>query len=351
MNTNQQPTPLPPLEQVLEVTNALLSRNGLPTCHSVKPGPELGSQHPIVYGRSETSRYVIKVFQSYSDTIEEEAIAANFLQEQSGLPIPYHFCFSDPEDNPPVLVMEWMPGEQIWTALPKLPMHCWTELAEDWGACLGRLHTIQLYEDELPFVERPADPDEAIRDQRRQIHWSACTALSDVEAHTAWLAARKGLIPNDQLMQAHEWIQQHRELVESNLNSSFEAALHEPAPMIIAKRHHDIREYLCITEHPPYISAMLNWENVYLGDPAQELGSLFVRFQLMNTEVVWPAFIQGYGSEHGELYEWTQAALFYAFAESILSISSGGRPDTSMFLLEGLISGRISPLMPAATVS
>jgi hypothetical protein len=124
---------MPDLERMRREANELLSEAGLPLCHSLCDVDDPDTANPTVIGLAGDARYVIKVCTRHPDTTEAQARLANRIAEATGLPISRHYAARQTKDRLPLLVMQWMPGEQLRLLLPALDRARAEMLATDWG--------------------------------------------------------------------------------------------------------------------------------------------------------------------------------------------------------------------------
>ena len=110
-------SPLPDLALLLEETNRLLATSGRPTCHTLAPVSDGDTANPVVVAHASEGKYVVKVTQRHSETLDQQLEVANALRDATDLPIPRHHCCASNGDRLPLMIMEWLPGEQLRTVL------------------------------------------------------------------------------------------------------------------------------------------------------------------------------------------------------------------------------------------
>ena len=149
--------PMPSLDRMLREANFLLENNGLPQCLFLEPMTDQDTNNPTVIGRAENRRYVIKACFRNAHFFERAQRMANLIAKCTGLPIPKHLCYASEADSLPLMIMEWMPGEQLRLVLPSLPTEKAEELAADWGHCIARFHLAPIESDDCPDLPEPEE--------------------------------------------------------------------------------------------------------------------------------------------------------------------------------------------------
>jgi hypothetical protein len=299
---------MPDMGQILKEANELLLEARLPTCHCLAPVDDLDTANPNVIGLAADRRYAIKVCLRHPEAIEEQARLANRIVETTGLPIPRHYAGAPREGRLPLVVMEWMPGEQLRVLLPATERPLAAVLAQDWGRCVGILH-------------RATIADEGIVSTHATfIHW-----LRDrVDHDLARLGSSETTFtPGVQVVR--EWMGERSEAIQT------------PGLWGLTKADMDVRDFLGIVEPRPHVCAMLDWEAVRYMDCLWNLASICVRLHLMNLLHLWAAFLTGY--EDGGAFRWlpSPAAEYYLAGRTIVAAASGQAHAAK--LLGALVAG------------
>ena len=138
--------PMPDLDLMLNQANALLEEAELPVCESIHPVSDGDTANPTVIGYSPSHQYVVKAIFRHPDTLSDQLRNANWFRAHRSLPVPKHLCHAKGREQLPLMIMEWMPGEQLRLALPSMDRESGIEVARDWGQCLARLHSTDFSE-------------------------------------------------------------------------------------------------------------------------------------------------------------------------------------------------------------
>ncbi|MBT7059254.1 MAG: aminoglycoside phosphotransferase family protein [Lentisphaerae bacterium] len=336
--------PMPPLGDILRETNDLLAAHRLPTCESVEPCEDPDSWNWVVFGCADGVRkYAIKINIRHPDSLYGQRTIANAVRKASGLPIPVHYCCSQNSNGLALMVMEYMPGEQLRTALPRLEPTLATSVAEDLGKCLGRFHRTDLLEENQRLVAIPVDT-------RALVHgWMAwCTetaARSSVrfDSHEDWDAVKEGSMSAAQLLAGRSWLVEQRERLRETLDRYMASARDEPVEVALMKGDQDVREFLCQVSGVPHISAMLDWERVLYGDPRYEVMVLCHRLRLMELDHLWADMRAGYEKETGRSLCRSAGAMIYLLFRAMGSVVRGPRPDISIDIIKDILIHEWTP--------
>ncbi|MYA17650.1 MAG: aminoglycoside phosphotransferase family protein, partial [Gammaproteobacteria bacterium] len=133
-------SPMPDLARLLDETNLLLTANGLPACHSLAPVKDGDTANPNAIAYSAEGKYVVKVTQRHPDTLDRQLEIANALRNTTDLPIPRHYCCANEQGRLPLMIMEWLPGEQLRTVLAAAEHDDLRKLCAGLAACLATFH-------------------------------------------------------------------------------------------------------------------------------------------------------------------------------------------------------------------
>ena len=136
--------PMPDLDRKLSEANALLKEAGLPLCDSLEPVADGDTANPNAIGHAGSRKYVIKTIFRYPDTLAEQFRTAVWFHAHRDLPVPEHYCYAIDSEALPLMIMEWMPEEQIRLVLPAASVEEGEVIAKDWGRCFAHFHTTQI---------------------------------------------------------------------------------------------------------------------------------------------------------------------------------------------------------------
>lgn len=312
--------PMPPLEQTLRELNELLADHALPSCTRLQPVDDPDTANPNLIGQAAGRRYAIKVCFRHPDALERQLCVANAVAESTGLPIPRHLCCATEPGRLPLMVMEWMNGEQLRLVLPTAGPGVAAELVRDWGRCIARFHHARVEPQECG--DWP-DIEEAHAGFRGWLRGAVRQRLGALEADGRWSAAEAGAV--------------RRYLAER------EASLEAPGVPGLVKADQGLRDALALVEPRPHISALLDWERVTMGDTLWELASIFVR---MDLDGLWPDFRTGYAAEAGPPLPPGPHSEFYLMTWALIQVTWSDLPatryDRAQSILRALLAG--SPL-------
>jgi aminoglycoside phosphotransferase (APT) family kinase protein len=285
---------MPDLDLLAQEANRLLARHGLPLCEFLAPASDQDTANPTVIGEAGGRKYVIKAVFRHPETLPHQLQIANLIREATGLPIPRHLCCADAGDRFPLMVMEWMPGEQLRLVLPALPHAQAQALARDWGRHVARFHHAR-----LPDERRPTwlDPRNSYA---QLVEWIARS--------TREKAARFG--------ESGLWSAEEARAIEEYL-AEREPSLAKPQAMGLTKADQDVRDFLAVTEPEPRTSAMIDWERVEIGDTVSETAMIFNRLCVMGLRPLYASFRAGYESEAGARFSQGTQAEYYLMSRSL----------------------------------
>lgn len=311
--------PMPELGRMLRETNELLTTAGLSVCESVHPVADPDTASPTVIGhQGGRPRYVIKAIFRHPEALRRQLEVANSVRTETGLPIPRHLCCAKGEESLPLMVMEWMPGEQLRTMLPSLSRADGRTLTRDWGRCLARFHTAT-HPPALPRV--PGGPGSS-QEWLRAIAARGAAALSKDARHT--------------------------ELVNAGLQFLDERlpALDSPLLSALTKADQDVRDFLGLLDPEPHISAMLDWERVAVGDAYYEIAVIYLRHRFLGIEELWDAFRTGYEEWSGQILTPNRHYECYLMSRALLGAPNFPTlaADIISRLLHGVDAGLGHPL-------
>lgn len=270
---------MPNLDLMVREANVLLERANLPRCTFLEPVGDGDTINPIVIGHSFPRRYVIKVAFGHPQrgtpvSLAEQHHTANWFRENRNLPIPEHLCHASPQDPLPLMVMEWMPGDQLRLALPRLSSEGGKRVAQDWGHNLARLHSTQVPDGMITSTLETATGEWGDRERFQKVLQSI-----------------------DGLRSSRKWLRRLRDEIQRFLQDRLDAF--NDAPLGIMKRDSDIRDFLVVSQPEAYISAMLDWECVYYGYVLYDCLLAYMKLTAFRRNELWPYFCESYESEMG----------------------------------------------------
>ena len=175
---------MPNLDQVLRIANEALESAELSVCTRIASIADGDTMNPTVIGYAPSPRYVIKVSFRHPHTLGEQLRTANWFKENTELPVPRHLCHSTSQQRLPLMIMEWMPGEQLRLAMPALKGDDATRVAREWGRSMALLHTAQVPEDLLNSSQEAAMND--LKSLDRQWHRSALETIDRLGGDPPW---------------------------------------------------------------------------------------------------------------------------------------------------------------------
>ena len=299
--------PLPDLSLLLDETNLLLATNGLPTCHALAPVSDGDTANPVVIAHSIERKYVVKVTQRHPDTLDQQLRVANSLRNTTELPIPQHYCCAKRGDRLPLMVMEWLAGEQLRTVLATARDQDLKNLCVSLAACLATFH----------------DP-------------SHLAVAPDADRGFAeWLYARTmDTIP--------EVVTKRRPGADELDGAAVRRYLDERLPALttiaipaLVKADQDLRDFLADPTRFE-ITGMLDWERVTRGDGIFAITLIYLRLWMNRKLDGWAAFCATYNQFATGRAEQCPQAEFYLMCRAILACKfNDGMADLIDQLLEG----------------
>lgn len=294
-------SPFPDLVLLLDETNRLLAMNGLPTCHELAPVADGDTANPNVIAYSSESKYVVKVTQRHPDTLDRQLEVANALRARTKLPIPQHYCCAIKGSGLPLMIMEWLPGEQLRTVLANAQQQDLEKLCANLARCMAIFHE----PDHLRLV-----PEEEGR-------------------FSGWLYSRT-MATLQELAGEHPRSKDHKldvDGIRRYLGDRMSAVTASAIPSL-AKTDQDLRDFLADPDGFE-ITGMLDWERVSRGDGAYAITVIFMRLWLNGKLDGWPAFLATYNRlatvwaeqcPQAEFYLMCRAALAYRFHDGASEI-------------------------------
>lgn len=294
-------SPFPDLELLLDETNRLLAMNGLPTCHELAPVADGDTANPNVIAYSSEGKYVVKVTQRHPDTLDHQLEVANALRVRTKLPIPQHFCCATERSGLPLMIMEWLPGEQLRTVLANAQQEDLKKLCAKVATCMAIFHE----PDHLGLV-----PEEEGR-------------------FSGWLYGRT--MATLQELAGEQLRSKDHKLDADGIRRYLEARMSRvtvPAIPSLAKADQDLRDFLA-DPGGLEITGMLDWERVTRGDGIYAITLIFLRLWLNAKLDGWPAFLATYNRlatvraeqcPQAEFYLMCRAALAYRFNDGAREI-------------------------------
>ena len=289
---------MPDLTLLLDEINLLLESNGLPTSHRLEPVADGDTANPNVIAYSNERRYVVKVTQRHPDTLERQLEIANAIRDVTDLPIPFHLCCARKGDRFPLMIMDWLPGEQFRTALASAEGSDLRRLCANLGECLAIFHDPNL----LALVTEPDN------------------------MFPSWLYARTSAVLQEiaRNQRLDSVLQFDVVAVRSYLDARFDH-LTTLAISSLAKVDLDMRDFL-VDPISLDIPGMLDWERVTKGDGAYALALIYLRLWLNGKLGGWQDFCEAYNrlaavpakqSPQAEFYLMCRAVLAYQFNDGL----------------------------------
>ena len=289
---------MPDLTLLLDEINLLLESNGLPTSYRLEPVADGDTANPNVIAYSNERRYVVKVTQRHPDTLERQLEIANAVRDETDLPIPLHHCCANKGDRFPLMIMDWLPGEQFRTALTSAEGSDLRRLCANLGECLAIFHDPNL----LALVTEPDN------------------------MFPSWLYARTSAVLQEiaRNQRLDSVLSFDVVAVRSYLDARFDHLTTLAIPSL-AKADLDMRDFLV---HPNSleITGMLDWERVTKGDGAYALALIYFRLWLNGKLGGWQDFCEAYNrlavvaakqSPQAEFYLMCRAVLAYQFNDGV----------------------------------
>lgn len=301
-------SPLPDLGPLLDETNRLLAAKGLPICHSVTPVPDGDTANPNVIAEARDCRYVVKVTERHPDTLDHQLEVANALRDRTNLPIPHHLCCAQVGDPLPLMVMEWLPGEQLRVVLAPAEGNNLHRVCASLGACLAGFHDPE-HLDLVPPLE---------------------TSSSD------WLYARTvdRLRETGNAPRAGGVSEIDAAAVRCYLDERI-GEMTVPAIPALEKADQDLRDFLA--DPSTYeITGMLDWERVSGGDGVFAVTLIFFRLWLNGQLDGWTHFLTTYNRLASVPAKTCPQAELYLMCRAVLaSRANEGAKELVDLLLQG----------------
>lgn len=289
---------MPDLTLLLDEINLLLQRKGLPQCRELEPVSDGDTANPNVIAYSSEHKYVIKVTQRHPDTLDQQLEIANAICDVTDLPIPHHHCCANKGDRFPLMIMDWLPGEQLRTALASAEESDLRRLCANLGECLAVFHDPNLF-------ALVTEPDNMFPS------W-LYARTSPVLREIARNQRLDSVLPFDVVA------------VRSYLDARFDH-LTTPAIPSLAKADLDMRDFL-VDPHSFEITGMLDWERVTKGDGLYALALIYLRLWLNGKLGGWKDFCEAYNRlaavpasqcPQVEFYLMCRAVLAYQFNDGV----------------------------------
>ncbi|MDE0422780.1 MAG: aminoglycoside phosphotransferase family protein [Gammaproteobacteria bacterium] len=282
---------MPDLARLLDETNLLLTANGLPACHSLAPVKDGDTANPNAIAYSAGRKYVVKVTQRHPDTLERQLEIANALRDATDLPIPRHYCCANERGRLPLMIMEWLPGEQLRTVLAAAEHEDLRELCAGLAVCLATFHDpthMSLVSEKdrglAPWFYRQTI--EALRESARASRPDGAGSLDAVA-------------------------------VRCYLDARFDDVTAAAIPSL-GKADQDLRDFL-VDPTTFEITGMLDWERVTRGDGIYALTLIFFRLWVNRKLDGWPVFCDTYNRLATLRAEQCPHAEFYLMCRAVLA--------------------------------
>ena len=291
-------SPMPDLALLLDEINLLLQANGLPQCRELEPVLDGDTANPNVVAYSDELKYVVKVTQRHPDTLNEQLKIANAIREVTDLPIPFHHCCSNVDDRFPLMIMDWLPGEQLRVVLSAAEEANLRRLCANLGACLANFH----------------DPNHL-------------TLVSDVrDSFNSWLYAQTLSVLEEMVTKPRpgQGVLFDTVAVRSYLDSRLDDLSTHAIPAL-GKADLDMRDFL-VDPSNLEITGMLDWERVTRGDGAYALALNYLRLWQNGKLGGWKDFCESYNrlatvqarqSPQFEFYLMCRAVIAYQFNDGV----------------------------------
>ena len=284
---------MPDLELLLEETNTLLARNGLPPCESVSPISDTDTANPIVIAIARHRRFVVKVTTRHPDTLNRQLEVANKVRTATDLPIPKHFCCAEIESNLPLMVMEWLPGDQLRNVLAEARSGNLLKLCISLANCLSTFHD--------PVLIDITDETETDSGFPLWLYDRTVTFLDNAPRQESDHSFKKNEVAAI------------RQFLEARLVKMDQFAI----PSLV-KVDIDLRDYLA----DPIkfeITGMLDWERVTRGDGIYAIVVTFLRLWINHKLEGWQAFLETYNQFAKVHAEACPQAEFYLMCRAVIA--------------------------------
>ncbi len=308
--------PMPDLDRIKEDANHALRSVGLPPCAEVKPVADGDTMNPQVIGYTDGPTYVVKVVYPHATSWHNKshsagASAANALRERTKLPIPEHYCVLDEEGRLPLVIMEFMHGEQLYCLLQRAPEEESRTVCEDWGRCIAAFHDPALFDllDDPSAVNREAEYDG---------QW----AKSYLEQHNE-----------------SDWHRANADRILAYIDKRLPLKGRYDIPAL-TKHGLDVRDFVAVTEPTPHISGMLDWEGIAADDGLVALVGIWVRLHYLGVGHAAPSFLEGYETERGISLRQSKRVEFHLMNRALLPTNHN---EPSRDIVESLLNGKPYP--------
>ena len=259
---------MPDLELLLRESNELLAKNDLPRCQNIVPVSDGDTANPNAIVFTHERKFVVKVTQRHPITLPQQLEVANSVRSATNLPIPEHYCCTDEGSTLPLMIMEWLPGEQLRTVLSTAQNANLEKLCASLAECLAEFHDPGLL-DIVPksikqgglalwLYDRTVDALQGYRDKGTSDSYS-----------------------EQEITSIHRYL-------DSRLTIS-----EDPALSSLEKADLDLRDFLV---HPSKfeITGMLDWERVTRGDAMYSIALIFLRLWINDKLDGWDEFLGTY---------------------------------------------------------
>ena len=303
---------MPDLALLLDEVNLLLQANGLPLCRKLEPVVDGDTANPNVVAYSDERKYVVKVSQRHPDTLKQQLRIANAIREVTDLPIPLHHCCTNMDDRFPLMVMDWLPGEQLRAVLTAAEKADLRKLCANLGECLAEFHDPH----HLTLVKDVGDSFSS---------WLYTRTLSELEEVVTNPRASRG-VPFDIVA------------VRSYLDSRLDQLTKHAIPSL-AKADLDLRDFL-VDPSSLEISGMLDWERVTRGDGTYALALIYLRLWLNGKLNGWKDFCEAYNRLSTVKAKQCPQVEFYLMCRVVLAYQFN---DGVQELIEQLLRGTALP--------
>ena len=303
---------MPNLAPLLDEINLLLQTKGLPQCRDLEPVSDGDTANPNVIAYSNERTYVVKVTQRHPDTLEHQLEIANAVRDETGLPIPLHHCCANKGDRFPLMIMDWLPGEQFRTALASAEGSDLRRLCANLGECLAIFHDPNL----LALVTEPDN------------------------MFPSWLYARTSAVLQE--------IARNQRLdsvlpfdvvaVRSYLDARFDHLTTLAIPSLV-KADLDMRDFL-VDSNSLEITGMLDWERVTKGDGSYALAVIYLRLWLNGKLGGWKDFRKAYNRLAAVQAQQCPQVEFYLMCRAVLAYQFN---DGVQELIDQMLGGTALP--------
>ena len=298
-------SPLPDSALLLDETNRLLATKGLPKCHVLAPVSDGDTANPNAIAYSGDRKYVVKVTQRHPDTLDRQLEVANALRDITGLPIPRHYCCADERSTLPLMVMEWLPGEQLRTVLATAGQEDLRRLCASLAACLAVFHE-PVHLTLVPVADGQASG---------WLYTRAMGELSKIVGESRPGSA--GALDADAV---RRFLDVRR------------VALAAAAIPSLEKADQDLRDFLADPDRFE-ITGMLDWERVTRGDGVFAVTLIYFRLWLNDKLAGWEAFRGTYNKLATVPAEQCPQAEFYLMCRAVFAYRFNDRAKQMIDLL------------------